>query len=315
MTKPFKFRYVNEIVGVFVILVVLALIAGVILAGHAQRWFEPVHRLTLQFPSEGSFGLKKGAEVQILGATVGVVEEIRVNEDGSMEGGITIRGDFIRFVRADSRAIARKKFAVAGDSYIEITRGVGEELPEEGATMICEKDTEITETVEQVVQQVREVTLPAIEQVRLAIEEYTKLAADLRNPEGNLQQLLAHLNQIMLGLEKGEGTAGQILRDPSMANELRQITVKINESLAEVRSILEDVKQTTAKMPQTAESVSEEVDNLPGLVLQTQKTLMETERLIEGIQRHWLMRKYIEQAPASERIPPSAVQSSEGGAR
>ena len=315
MTKPFKFRYVNEIVGAFVIMVVLALIAGIILAGHAQRWFEPVHRLTLQFPSEGSFGLKKGAEVQILGATVGVVEEIRVNADGSMEGEITIRGDFIRFVRSDSRAIARKKFAVAGDSYVEITRGVGEGLPEEGATMICEKDTEITETIGQVVQQVREVTLPAIEQVRLAIEEYTKLAADLRNPEGNLQQLLANLNQIMLGLEKGEGTAGQILRDPSMANELRQITVKINESLAEVRKILEDVKQTTARMPQTAESIGEEVENLPGLVLQTQKTLMETEKLIEGIQRHWLMRKYIEQTPASERIPPSAVQPSKGGGR
>ena len=274
-----------------------------------------MHRLTLQFPSEGSFGLKKGAEVQILGATVGVVEEIRVNADGSMEGEITIRGDFIRFVRSDSRAIARKKFAVAGDSYVEITRGVGEGLPEEGATMICEKDTEITETIGQVVQQVREVTLPAIEQVRLAIEEYTKLAADLRNPEGNLQQLLANLNQIMLGLEKGEGTAGQILRDPSMANELRQITVKINESLAEVRKILEDVKQTTARMPQTAESIGEEVENLPGLVLQTQKTLMETEKLIEGIQRHWLMRKYIEQTPASERIPPSAIQPSEGGVR
>ncbi len=313
MAKPFKFRYVNEIVGVFVILVLLALVTGILLAGHAQRWFEPVSRITLQFPSEGSFGLQKGAEVQILGATVGAVEEIQVNEDGSMEGEITIRGDFIRFVRSDSRALARKKFAVAGDTYVEITRGVGDEFPEEGATMICEKDTEITETIGQVLQQVREVTLPAIEQVRLAIEEYTKLAADLRDPQGNLQQLLANLNQIMVGLEKGEGTAGQILRDPSLANELREITGKLNESMAEVRKILEDVKNTTAKMPQTADAVNGEVENLPGLVLQTQKTLMETEKLIGGIQRHWLMRKYIEQAPASERIPPSAVQPSKGG--
>ena len=35
-TKPFKFRYVNEITGVFVLLIVALLVAGIILAGRAQ---------------------------------------------------------------------------------------------------------------------------------------------------------------------------------------------------------------------------------------------------------------------------------------
>ena len=73
MNKPFKFRYVNEIVGVFVLVVVAALIVGIILAGRAQEWFVPVHHLVLDFPEEGSLGLQKGAEVQILGTPVGVV--------------------------------------------------------------------------------------------------------------------------------------------------------------------------------------------------------------------------------------------------
>ena len=37
MAKKFKFRYVNEIAGGFVILVAALLIVGVVVAGHAQR--------------------------------------------------------------------------------------------------------------------------------------------------------------------------------------------------------------------------------------------------------------------------------------
>jgi phospholipid/cholesterol/gamma-HCH transport system substrate-binding protein len=313
MAKPFKFRHVNEIAGSFVLLVLVAVIAGVIIAGHAQRWFESVHQVNLQFPPEGSFGLKKGSEVQILGVVVGAVDEIDVQDDGSMSGEISIRGDFIRFVRTDSRAIARKKFAVAGDAYVEITKGVGDPLPDD-SVLLCEKDTEITETIEQMVQQVRETTVPAIEQVRLALEEYTKLAADLRDPQGNLQQLLARLNTIAEGLEKGEGPAGRILRDEKLAKELDEITAKISESIAEVQRILADVKQATAQLPAIAEAAGGEAQDVPGLILQTQETLRETEKLVKGVQKHWLLRKYVDQSEPSARVPLSAVGPA-GGVR
>lgn len=299
MAKPFKFRYVNEIAGGFVLLVALLLVAGVIVAGRAQRWFEPVHKIKLDFPPEGSLGLQKGAEVHILGTRVGTLDDIDVADDGSMSGRISVRGDFIRFVRADSMAIARKKFGIAGDAYVEITKGKGAELPE-GQPLMCLKDTELLESVQQVVQRVEDVTLPTIEQLRKAAEEYTALAADLRNPEGNLQQLLGHLAKISEGLEKGEGTAGQLLRDPSLANELRQITAKINDSLAEVKKILSDIEAST-------DVVRGEVQDLPGVVLQTRETMQETEKLITALQNHWLLRGSVEKTEPSRLIPPKEV--------
>ena len=42
-----------------------------------------------------------------------------------MEAEANIRRDFFRFVRADSSAVVKKKFGVAGDSFFEITRGHG----------------------------------------------------------------------------------------------------------------------------------------------------------------------------------------------
>ncbi len=306
MPKPFKFRYVNEITGGFVLLVLLLLIVGVILAGNAQRWFEPVHKMVLMFPPEGSLDLQQGAEVRILGAQVGTLQRISVADDGNMSGKISIRDEFIRFVRSDSKAIVKKKFGVAGDAYVEITKGTGAQL-EDGASLVCVPDKQIIEMVQEIVKQVQEAVLPMIDKIQKAVEEYTGVASDLRNPEGNLQQLLGHLNQIAAGLEKGEGTAGKLMRDPSLANELGEITVKINESLAEVRQILHDVELSTAKLPTMAGVIEGEVKDLPGMVLQTQDTLRETTRLIEGLQKHWLIRAYINKGEPGTRIPPSAA--------
>lgn len=299
MAKPFKFRYVNEIAGGFVILVAALLIVGVVVAGHAQRWFEAVHELNIVFPPEGSLDLQKGSEVYILGTRVGSVDEITVADDGSMAGRISVRGNFIRFVRIDSQAIVRKKFGVAGDAYIEITKGSGAELPDD-QSLICLKDVEIMETVQNLVQQFRDATLPAIEQLRKAVEEYTNLAADLRRPEGNLQQLLSHLNKITEGLEKGEGMAGRILRDPKMAEQLDGIMASIRSSLAEVKEIVSDLEDS-------ADIVKDEMKDMPGVVLQTRETMRETEKLITAIQKSWLVRGNVEQPAATTLIPTKEV--------
>ena len=300
MPKPFKFRYVNEIAGGFVILVVAMLIVGVVVAGHAQRWFEVVHTVNIVFPPEGSLDLQKGSEVYILGTRVGAVEEITVADDGSMAGKISIRGKFMRFVRADSQAIVRKKFAVAGDAYIEVTKGTGAELPGD-QPLICLKDVEIMETIQNLVQQFRDATLPAIEQMRKAVEEYTNLAVDLRKPEGNLQQLLTHLNKITEGLEKGEGMAGQVLRDPAMAERLQGIMASIEASLADVKKIMGDLEES-------ADIAKGEMQDMPGVVLQTRQTMQETEKLITAVQKSWLLRSNIEQPAATTLIPTTEVR-------
>ena len=290
MSKPFKFRYVNEIVGSFVLVVLLALLVGIILAGRAQDWFEPEHEVKISFPEEGSLGLQKGAEVQILGTPVGAVRRIRVDDDGRMTGELTVKGDFIRFVRSDSRVIVKKKFGVAGDAFVEITQGRGVEhdfsLP-----MPATKDTEITEIAQDILKRLQENTVPAI-------QEYTALAADLRSTNGPLMKLLANLEGITAGLERGEGSAGQLLRDPAVADEIERI-------LDEVKKILVDVKAATAQLPPVAARVGKETEDLPGLMVQTQETLREAERLIEGIQQHWLIRKYVPTPPATEMIPAS----------
>jgi phospholipid/cholesterol/gamma-HCH transport system substrate-binding protein len=299
---------VNEIVGGFVLLIVAALLVGVVLIGRAQQWFEPRFELRVRFPASGSEGIQKGAEVVILGTQVGSVQEIVVNDDGSMEGQLQIRGQFVRFIRQDSQAILKKKFGVAGDAFVEITRGIGPAIEDGALPAAAKKDTELLQVVQDILENVRSAVLPLLEQVTKAAAEYTGLAADMRRPDGHLQQLLARLDEVAAGLQNGEGTAGRILKDPatiqSVNAAITNVTVTIalvNSRLREVEAILADVKKATGALPES--------------LLQAQDTLRETEVLIEGVQKHWLLRSYIEQAPSSERINPADVRPPEGGAK
>lgn len=291
--KPFKFRYVNELVGGFVLLVLVLVVAAVLVAGKAQEWFVPVHLIKIDFPPEGSLGLQVGANVQILGTSVGRVTRIMVDEDGFMTGEMTVKGDFIQFVRTDSEVMAKKVFGVAGDSYVDIAKGTGPLLPE-GASVVISRDKELTEMVETILNQIEEQTVPLLDRINALLAEYRGLAADLRDPAQPMQKMLASLEGITASLNQGQGPAGALLKDEQLADQIRAMMSKLEQTLLELDAILKDVRETTSTLPSMARSVEGEVQQLPGTVLQAQESLREAERLIEGLQKHWLIRKYME---------------------
>ncbi len=300
MAKPFKFRYVNEIVGTFVLLIVAALIAAVFFVGHSQSWFEPKFSLRVRFPVEGAEGVQKGAEVTILGTRVGSVEQIVVNDDGSMEGMIVIQGPFARFVRSDSQAIIKRQFGIAGDAYIEITKGTGDPLRGDVLPQTAVRDTEILEMLQELLKKIETATLPLLDQFRLAAKEYTGLAADLRSPDGHLQKLLAEMDKLAQGLEAGEGSAGKLLKNPETVDNLNRTIASINDTVLVLKDILEQTKAVVADVKATS-------SQLPAMMDQTEETIREAEVLMEGIQKHWLLKKYMNNARPADRIPPADV--------
>jgi phospholipid/cholesterol/gamma-HCH transport system substrate-binding protein len=315
MTKPFKLRFVNELVGFFVLLVLIALVVGVVLAGRAQGWFEPVLTVRIGLPESGTFGLKKGAEVMLLQTPVGMVDNLKVRDDGSMEAVLKLKGDFIRFVREDSVATLKKMFTVAGDTYVEISRGRGAALPDKDARIECRADSDVIEQMRGMMDEVRAGLLAAVEKLQALMDEHTRLAAQLRDPKGDLQQFLAHLNQLAAGLEAGEGTAGKLLKDPAIANELTKLLASLNSAFDQVSVMIKKLQDTVSNFPDLATSVSAQLKNLPELILQAQVMLHEVEEVVKALQRHWLLRRYVETDEESAgRISPVTVEAGAGGA-
>jgi ABC-type transporter Mla subunit MlaD len=335
MAKPFRFRHVNEITGAFVLGVVALLVLGVVGTGFSQRWFTRTTEFTLLLPT-GAQGLRPGAEVQMLGTVVGSVQDIRVDKaERQMKARVSVRSDFADlFVKKDSRALLRRPFGI-GDTYVEIRSGDpdSERMPPQ-EPMEATSEGAPTESLEKTIVQVRDELVPGIQEARRGVKEFTALADELRRPDSNLQEAFARLNRVFSDVEKGEGLAGKVLKDPEMAAEVQKTMTGLNASLTEAQAvlqdlrkttntvaaqsqqsleqfqtILQDIRKTTAAMPQTVKSINQTADAMPAMVLQMQETLRQIQRLVEGAQRSWLLRGTIERegSGGGVRIRPEDV--------
>ncbi len=331
MEKGERLRYVNELTGTFVVLSMLLTIAGIFFIASAQRWFMPSQQLLIMLPLEGAHGLREEADVHILGTVAGQVQEISINQNGRMIAHLSLDPDFYQFVRQDSKAVIRHEVTLVSGMYLEITRGSGLKLPQGRPTLIATAEKDIKTVITEILASVESATLPTL-------QEYTKLAAELRDPQGPVQTLLAKTNRIATTLEQGDGTLPTLLNDPTLVNELTSTMTNLNTSLDQLQTvlktaentglklgqaadnfdnhleslpkllndtqeILQDLQQTTNNLPDISNDLQQGVSSLPELLLQATRTMAEIERLTQGVQRHWLVRDYVEQHKPLMRIP------------
>jgi phospholipid/cholesterol/gamma-HCH transport system substrate-binding protein len=325
MEERFKFRRVHEITGAFVLAVIAVLIAAAVWTGHSQRWFKSRVPLRISLPKGGAAGIREGSEVYFLGTLVGSVSDVVVGPTGRMEAEASIRRDFFRFVRVDSSAAVKKKFGVAGDSFFEITRGEGRPLPENNASIACTEQFE--SALESAIEEIHQQALAALKKTSAGVDTWTQLGADLGETRRRLDALAIRLENMAAGIEAGKGTAGKLITDTALADEAQHLLARANETMSEFQNAatnlnlaVKNVQNGTARLPEITEAAANEAKDLPGLVLQTQSSMIELERLVEALQREWLIRKYVNQTnppplrpmieiPASEIKPAPSLHS------
>ncbi|MBI5386963.1 MAG: MCE family protein [Verrucomicrobia bacterium] len=298
MADRFQFRRVNEITGAFVLVVVAVLIAAVVWTGRSQRWFKSNVSLRIMLPADGAAGIRQGSEVYFLGTLVGAVSDVIADTTGRMEAQANIRRDFFRFVRADSSAVVKKKFGVAGDSFFEITRGEGKPLPEKNASIVCNE--QFQSVLEAAVEEVRRETMLVLKKVHSGLDTWTTLGSNLITTRGRLDQLVGRVDDLAADFQAGKGTVGKLITDTALADDAQKLLARANEAMSELRGVVtnlnvavQNVRHGTARLPEITDAVANEAKDLPGLVEQTQTSMRELERLIEAMQRHWLLRKYV----------------------
>jgi phospholipid/cholesterol/gamma-HCH transport system substrate-binding protein len=310
MEERFKFRHVHTITGTFVLVLFGVLIVALVFAGRSQRWFIGNVPLQIVLPEAGAAGIRQGSDVYFLGTLVGTVSDVSVNEAGRMRAEVNIRRDFFLFVRDDSSAVVKRKFGVVGDAYFEITRGHGRPLPEKNASIVCNE--QLPSALETAVEEIRGEAVPALKQLRAGLDIWTALGTNLITSQERLNQLIGRVDSLAAGLQQGEGTVGKLLTDPAAADELQSMLVKANRSMDELQVTLGHLQSASVNLhlastnlPAITDAIGREAEDLPGLVQQTQSSMRELERLVEAMQRHWLVRKYVDQTNPPRINPPA----------
>jgi phospholipid/cholesterol/gamma-HCH transport system substrate-binding protein len=151
------------------------------------------------------------------------------------------------------------------------------------------------------------------------------VTSQLKNGEGNVGAILQDkkihqdinlaiesLRRVLANLEETSQNAAKVSKD------LPKLMVEVDRSVKEVPKIIEDVKKTTSDLPRVMEDVKKATANapqitenvkditkdvkvitgnvkqaspeIPNLMSTTQESMEEAEKLIQGLQNHWLLR-------------------------
>jgi methyl-accepting chemotaxis protein len=196
---------------------------------------------------------------------------------------------------------------VAGDSFFEITRGEGRPLPEKNASIVCNE--QFQSALEAAVGDIRGQALAVLKKASTCLDLWTKLGADLGETRQRLDQITVRLENMAAGVEAGKGTVGRLITDPALADETQNLLARANETMSELEGLVTNLNVAAARLPEITGAVAGEAKDLPGLVLQTQTSMRELERLVEAMQRHWHVRKYVNQTnpPPSHPLPETAL--------
>jgi phospholipid/cholesterol/gamma-HCH transport system substrate-binding protein len=200
--------------GLFIILTLAALVAGVFLIGNKQAMWQSTYVAKAEFQNVG--GLNEGADVRVGGIREGSVQHIQLPTDP--KGKVTIimsLGAATRnIVRLDSTA-AIKSEGLLGDRYVEISFG------SRGAAKL--KGGEILKSVPPFdISDIFGKTDGILDSAKEAVDH-------VNNAAGNIDEITAKVNQ-------GKGTAGALVNDKTMYKEATASVSAMHDDLEALKS-------------------------------------------------------------------------------
>jgi ABC-type transporter Mla subunit MlaD len=137
--------------------------------------------------------------------------------------------------------------------------------------------------------------------------EINEAIAQVRRSLSNVEELTRNAAQVSQNLPPLMGEVDRSVK------EVPKLIEEVKKALAELPPILEDVKKTTAHTPAIAENVKEITENVkkaspqvPDFVTSAQETTEDTDKLIQGLQNHWLLRGSMPKGP--KELSPAVGQ-------
>jgi len=325
----FGLHQLDEIVGAVVLACIGVFIAVLINAGLLKDWFQPSFTLRILLPDEGVSGLAPGAEVQVLGTRAGEVRRIVIDLQ-RMHAIARVEDQMRPFIRRDSKVSIRRQFGVAGAAFIDISRGTGPELDWSYAVIAATTDRAATDTLGQMIDELRAKIMPLLDEVQKAVVAFTAVAQRAIDPAGPLEQTLSSAAGIAHRVESGEGVAGRLVANEKLATDLEATLVSVRELAAQLErtskdprigqillktdSVLTSLQATTRNLattlPKITENVTATTDAMPATLLQAQIAAHELELLLGQLRHNWLFGGSggAPTAPASRRAPAIEVR-------
>jgi len=304
--RPLRRRnYTDEWVGLLVLLCLAGFLAAAFEAGLLHQWLQPPGRLRILLPQTGIGGLSPGADVEVFGIHAGTVRRLRLNPDGAMYAVADIDPQAEPFIRRDSKASIRLRYAVAGAAYVSLSRGNGAPMDWDYAVVPATTDQNPVDMLTATIQDIRTRIVPIL---------------------GNAQDVTGSLKTILDDIRQGKGSAGRLLTDDTVIRQAEQTLATLQGTIAklqpienkaaatighadgvvgDLRAITTDLK---AKTPAITQNATDATKELPALLLQARVTANELQKLLAQLRGLWFLGGSGTAKTNDHRVSPSEIE-------
>lgn len=251
---------------------------------------------------------------------------------------LSVKGDFGRFVGSDSKAVLKYDLGGLGSAYFDISRGITpfpEELQsaERARVLVFGREKDTKEEVFETVTRIENEILPAIRTYRKTAETMTafveKLSDDnevLYRSLTSLEEGIGELNVFVKMASSGDGALGDMISsDSQMRKELNEFAVTLNSGTANLKSAIDNldvgitelrsegidsINRAAAKLPTTVGETNATIAGVQVATDNLNEAIREMEILVIGLQKHWLVKHYIEDPIEDPKVEKERKRSS-----
>ena len=221
-------------VGLFAALGLLAFLASIILLGGDLVFFKSTYTLLVLF--EDVQGLSRGSVVSLEGVPVGNIHSMQfVGQSKKIEVRMDIDSEFKTRITAGSVASVKTQGAL-GDKYIYIQSGPLDATPladnamvetsDEGdfLDMITKKGAEFSQVLD-AFKEVKELVHSMNAENRTAhlMQNLVADTQELKDVLDGAKKPIGKLDNILTKIDRGDGTLGALINDPTLHNKLLQL--------------------------------------------------------------------------------------------
>ena len=207
----------NLKLGIFVALAVVIIILGVIMVGNQSKLFVSTFPVSVEFSNAG--GLQGGENVWFNGVKVGTVKKVDIIEEDRISVTLALEEKLRPFIKKDAVAkISSDGFI--GNTIIVIYGGSKE------ANAVADNDILATE----------------------AALDTDNMLATLQQNNDNLVGITEKLDDLLGGMQRGEGSIGLLMKDTMLYYNLNQAVAGLGQINEAALRLTRQLEQTTAML-------------------------------------------------------------------
>ncbi|MEX0684864.1 MAG: MlaD family protein [Balneolales bacterium] len=198
--------------GVFIAIGLAIFMIAIFFIGKQQNLFNPVFKVTTNFHNVS--GLLVGNNIRYSGINVGIVDNIIIINDSTVQVDMLIRRDVQQFIKADSQAGIGSE-GIIGDRVLIITQGSNNARTVQDGQHILSKEPIETDLI----------------------------MASLYTSASHAEIITHQLSQILINANSGKGALGRMIQDTTIADNITQTIENFKKSSEGFDETIEVTKQ------------------------------------------------------------------------